>query len=160
MSDRYYPSDVQKFLHEINDLISLAEDISSNIEKNREVVFKNTIYISVSLALMSMLGLMISIIAPIPEGNRLNIIFFTASVIGIFGSLIFAYSTRKMKNIQRGISVDRRLLGDLLDAISTHLSFVDGKIGAVEFMLLKMRARRLSLSPNDGALFSRRSIEG
>lgn len=155
MSDRYYPSDIQKFIQEINELISLAEDISANMEKNREIVFRNTVVVTVSMILIFMLGLIISFLAPIPESNRLNIVFLTGTVFGVIGFLIFAYSTRKMRNIQRGISVDRRLLGDLLDTISTHLSLVEGKIGAVEFMLLKMRARRLSLSPSDGAFFSR-----
>lgn len=159
MSDRYYPSDVHRFLQEINELISLAEDISRNIEKNREIIFRNNMIASVSLLLISMLGLIISFLAPIPEANRLKVVFLTGAIFGVLGFMIFAYSARKMRNIQRAVSVDRRLLGDLLDAISTHLSLIEGRIGAVEFMLLKMRARRLSLSPNDGALFFRQSSE-
>lgn len=151
-----YSAEVTNNLRELNKLLELAESISESLERGNEMILRQTTYFVGVTAFVSF-SLAVSIVLKdlIPRTDSLPIFF---GILLLLITIIFIttiYYSFKSRNIRRNIDIDRRILGDLTDMISYLSSKVEGRISSVDYALITMRMRRISLSPDEH--FFRRS---
>lgn len=152
-NDQVYRSSPESRLEEIDELVGLAEDITSRIELLERAIssVRARLVISISGVYGAMaIGLYLFYrLSPMPQSEYfLNEPVALIGLVGAVGAIIsYAYTQfRFLSRARNDLEVEVRLLGELLELISGLMNSIDSETSVVKQAVLMMRLRRIKFT--------------
>jgi hypothetical protein len=140
-------SGAQAVVSEIERALSLAEEVSLEVDRINSELTRTTL---ITFFFMTVMTAMLAWFIPLK--NRAESLTDSAAFLGVIGILamltaavtVFVVGRNSQK--RKALDIERRILSDLIETVAALSSLVEGHVSSVDHKLLELRMRRLSLS--------------